>query len=263
MSAVVADLHVHTTRSDGAVAPDELAERAAAAGLEAVAATDHDRLPAWDHPVHHTAGVTVIGGIELRVESPTAGRIDLLGYGVEATPALVDRLETLQADRRDRARRMVDRLEATLDVSLSIDIDTGVGRPHIAAAVSDATELSAQAVFDRYIGDGGPCYVPRTIPSFEEGRRLLAEAATAVVLAHPLRYDDAAAAMELVPSLDGVEVAYPYDDPTDIAALEVTTDADRLETGGSDAHTVADIGRCGLDREGWTAAASHLGVAMD
>lgn len=262
MTDVVADLHVHTTRSDGEVDPDELAAVAADAGLVAVAITDHDRLPPRD-AIRDNEDVAVIPGIELRVEAESAGRVDLLAYGVEATGALADRIDALQANRFDRAAAMVERLEDTLDVNLAIDIRPGIGRPHLAQAVANATDLSPQAVFDRYIGDDCPCYIPRDVPSFRAGRRLLGDAASAVVLAHPLRYDDPKAALGLVEHLDGLEQTYPYGADVDRHPLEQVDTEGLLLTGGSDAHTEAAIGACGLDRSGFEPIAEHLGVAMD
>jgi predicted metal-dependent phosphoesterase TrpH len=95
--AVVADLHVHTTNSDGSLTVDALAGAARRASLSAVAVTDHDRLhPALDAPVSTRDGLTVIHGIELRVEADDQ-RVDLLGYGVEPTAALREAYERVRA----------------------------------------------------------------------------------------------------------------------------------------------------------------------
>src|SRR6056297_2009322 len=84
---VVADLHVHTTRSDGNLAPEAVAGAARRADLAAVAITDHDRLPPFASRSIEQAGVTVIGGIELRVRTDEQF-LDLLGYGVTPTESL-------------------------------------------------------------------------------------------------------------------------------------------------------------------------------
>lgn len=263
MPAVVADLHVHTTRSDGTVSPSRLASVAATAGLEAVAITDHDRLPPFDAPFRQSAGTTVIAGIELRVAANAVGRVDLLGLGVRHTEALASATARLQRERIERARRMVTRLEAALDVTLEVDLDDGVGRPHLARAVADTTDLDYQEVFERYIGEDGPCYEPRSVPTFDRGRRLLADAAAVVVLAHPLRYDDPMLALELVAELDGYEAVYPYDEGVDRRPLSRLTDAGLLTTGGSDAHSADAIGRCGLGREEFAPVARAIGLPMD
>jgi len=236
---LIADLHSHTTNSDGEMTLDDVLTAAKSAGLNAVAVTDHDRLhPGLDTPWEYREGVRLIHGIELRVETPTQ-RVDLLGYGVEPTIALERETERLQADRIQRGREIIDNLERELGVELDIDAEAGLGRPNIARAVADVTDLSVNDVFDRYIGDGGPCFVARDVPSFETGRRLLDEACAVVGLAHPFRYDDPRAALELCEQLDAVERWYPYGEATEVDTerLETAiTEFDLLPTGGSDAH---------------------------
>ena len=115
---VVADLHVHTTASDGRLTLSELPTAARRRGVDVVAVTDHDRLhPGLDAPVTALDGVTVIRGVELQVETES-GRVDLLAYGVEKTPALRTELDRIQTDRVERARHMAARIEARLGVDL-------------------------------------------------------------------------------------------------------------------------------------------------
>jgi predicted metal-dependent phosphoesterase TrpH len=195
---VVADLHVHTTNSDGTLAPDADAVAAAAreAGVGAVAVTDHDRLPPGP-PERQVDGVTVIAGIELRVAVGTdrtdgdPRRLDLLGYFLRKTDPLAAEVERIQTDRIERAREMIDRIEARTGASLDVDLEAGIGRPHVARAIerSDA-DYDYQGAFDHLIGADGPCYVARELTGFERGVDLLAGACGLVALAHPLRYGD-------------------------------------------------------------------------
>lgn len=261
MSTVVADLHVHSSRSDGAVAPAEVPEIARRVGLEAVAITDHDRLPPLEAPVVSRGDVEVVGGIELRVEAGDVGRVDLLGLGVTPTGPLEGEIERIQTDRMRRALAMRDRLADTLDVDLDVPIGPGVGRPHLAAAVAERTDLDVAAVFERYIGEDGPCYVAREVPSFDRGRELLGAACEVVVLAHPLRYDDPEGALERCGELDGFEAEYPYDADVDRTPLERARERPHaVETGGSDAHTADAIGTVGLGRGAYDAVRPHLGT---
>lgn len=253
MEDIYADLHVHTTNSDGELVLEEVPAAAADAGISAVAITDHDRIhPELDAPLVRIDGVDVVRGIELRVEVASLDeRIDLLGYGVTESPELRAELDRLQADRKTRAGRIVELVERELDVTLDVEVHDGTGRPHIARAI-DAhpdTDLSYQDAFDQLIGDGGPCFVPREIPSFETGVELLSEACSVVSLAHPYRYDDPEAVLELADRLDAVECRYPYSNP-DVDCdpdLDVRTVEryDLLVTGGSDAHG-KDLGQAGL-----------------
>jgi predicted metal-dependent phosphoesterase TrpH len=260
VSDLVADLHVHTVVSDGQLTLDAVPDRARAAGLDAVAVTDHDRLnPDLPAPVVERDGVTVVHGVELRVATDRE-RIDLLGYGVERTDALVAELDRLQRDRVARARRIVDCVEDRLGVALDLDVDPGVGRPHIARAVEQsAAPHDYQDAFDDLIGDDGPCYVARDVPGFERGAALLEEACALVSLAHPYRYDDPAAALSLAADrLDAVERRYPYGRSVDQTEADAAIErAGLLATGGSDAHD-RTLGRAGLDRRAWRAVADRL-----
>lgn len=262
MSGPVADLHVHTTVSDGQLTLPRIPAAAREAGVEAVAVTDHDRYhPGFDAPVERRDGVTLIRGIELRAEAPSE-RVDLLGYGLEPTPELTAEVERIQRDRVDRGRRIIENVEATLGVDLGLEPREGLGRPHIARAIADSdADYGYEAAFDELIGDDGPCFVARDVPDFEAGRELLSEACSVVGLAHPLRYDDPEAVLALTADLDAVELYYPYDrplDPDDPAGLNrdpverAVAEHDLLATGGTDAHDfelgLAGPGRNDYDR---------------
>ncbi|WP_340102218.1 PHP domain-containing protein [Salinibaculum salinum] len=256
---VVADLHVHTTNSDGALTLETIPDAAREVGVEVVAVTDHDRLhPDLQTPVAVVSGVTVVHGIELRVRSP-AGEVDLLGYGARRTDALTAEIDRLQENRIERARRIVDCVEDRLGVSLDVAFEPGVGRPHIARAIAESeADYEYDDAFADLIGDDCPCFVGREIPDFETGRDLLADACGLVGLAHPLRYDDPAAALALTESLDAVERWYPYGREVDLRPVERAIERhDLVPTGGSDAHEET-LGLAGLDSEAYQHFRSHV-----
>ncbi len=244
---VVADLHVHTRNSDGALTLETLPAAAEAAGLRAVAVTDHDRLhPELPTPVTTLDGVTVVHGIELRVEAG-GRRVDLLGYGARRTSALVSLIEELQSDRIDRGRKVIERVEDRLGTELPIEPRPGLGRPHIAEAIASVSAYSYGEAFEELIGDDGPCYVPRDIPTFDEGIDVLREACGLVSLAHPYRYADPDTALKLCSDLDAVERFYPYDREVDLSAIDRAIERyELLVTGGSDAHDER-LGAAGLE----------------
>jgi predicted metal-dependent phosphoesterase TrpH len=251
---VVADLHVHTTNSDGQLETEGIPAAATNAGVSVVAITDHDRLnPDLETPVAHIDGVTIVHGIELRVEAESE-RVDLLGYGVTPTDALCTELERLQADRIERANAIVECIEDRTGRTLDFDPRRGVGRPHIARAIEESDiNYDYQGAFDHLIGDDGPCYVPRQIPSFEQGLELLQEACGLVSLAHPLRYDNPESALSLTAALDGVEYHYEYDHEADLRPVErAIRKYDLIITGGSDAHDQT-LGRTGLNQKEYRA----------
>lgn len=255
---VVADLHVHTTNSDGVLTLETLPAAAEAAGVLAVAVTDHDRLhPDLSAPIVDVGGLTVVHGIECRVKTDDL-HVDLLGYGVRRTPAIQSLTERLQTDRVERGRRIIARVEERLGTELPIEPREGLGRPHIADAIASVSAYDYQGAFDELIGDGGPCYVPREVPSFTEGVDVLTDACGLVSLAHPFRYDDPHAALELCSELDAVERYYPYGFEIDTRAIERAIDRyDLLVTGGSDAHGTT-IGAAGLDRADYRAVRASL-----
>ncbi|GAA0206010.1 PHP domain-containing protein [Halobaculum roseum] len=261
---VVADLHAHTTVSDGTFTLDTLVSTAREADLDAVAVTDHDRIhPDLDAPVVDRDGVTVVRGIELRVELPDGERVDLLGYGVDDDPDLRAECDRLQRDRRERGRRIIERVEEHLGVDLDVEARAGLGRPHIARAIDESdAAYDYEDAFAHLIGDDGPCFVPRAVTPVERGVDLLGDACAVVGLAHPFRYDDPAAALDLLVEydLDAVERFYPYadaveDDPDAVESL--AREHDLLLTGGSDAHG-KELAVDGLDARRWVAVRERL-----
>ena len=246
---VVADLHVHTTNSDGSLTLATIPEAAKQAGIKAVAVTDHDRVhPDLDRPLTKRDGIEIVHGIELGVTTG-AIRVDLLGYGVQWSERLQELLEKVQANRVKRARRIVACVEDELGIELALDVEPGIHRTHIAHAIdrSDAPYDYRRAK-DEVIGDGCPCHVSRIVPGFNHARRVLSEACALVGLAHPLRYGDPEGALALTAELDAVELAYPYDRAVDVTLVEAAIDNHGLvPTGGSDAHDDR-LGRAGVDR---------------
>lgn len=260
---VVADLHMHTTVSDGTLTLDAVPAAARAAGVEAVAVTDHDRYhPGLNEPVSTRDGIEVVRGIELRAEAATQ-RVDLLGYGLQETTALRRECERLQQDRIDRGERMVAAVEEATGVSLDVTVESGFSRPELARAIADSdAPYDERGAFRELIGSDCPCYVARDVPSVERAVELLDEACAVVGLAHPFRYDEPDRALDLVVTheLDAVERFYSYDrtrqpDPAPIDRL--VADHDLLPIGGSDAHDET-LGRAGLDRDQWNAVRSRL-----
>ncbi len=249
--SVFADLHVHTINSDGSMELSDVPEAARSADVSVVAITDHDRLhPELPTPVSVMDGVTVVHGIELRVEAPDGQRLDLLGYGVYPTPELAEELERLQTDRKERGQTIIDCVEDRLGIELGLESREGLGRPHIARAIESHpdVEYDFSGAFEELIGAGGPCYVARDVPTFERGVKLLSDASGLVGLAHPYRYDDPTSALALTSELDAVERYYAYGYDVDTRPLErAIADHNLVPTGGSDAHDDA-LGKAGLSK---------------
>jgi predicted metal-dependent phosphoesterase TrpH len=188
-----ADLHVHTTHSDGACSPCEVVIAADRVGLAAVAITDHDTVSAIEvaRAEADRLGIELIGGVELTAELD--GReIHILGHFVrEDDPRLVSTTTALRGARADRLRAMVDQL-ATL--GLTVDVQAlrraypraTLGRKHLAEWLTRTRQTSNQReAFDRYLADGGPVNVPKPRLGSAQAIDLIRGAGGVAALAHP------------------------------------------------------------------------------
>jgi predicted metal-dependent phosphoesterase TrpH len=140
--AVAADLHAHSTVSDGTDSPAELVAAASAAGLGALAITDHDSTAGWAEAAESARrhGIALIPGIELSTREQFTS-VHVLGYLVDPeNPAHVAETARIRAERLHRAESMVTRIAADYaldwdDVVAQTSPGTTVGRPHIADAL--------------------------------------------------------------------------------------------------------------------------------
>jgi predicted metal-dependent phosphoesterase TrpH len=188
-----ADLHVHTTHSDGVCSPCEVVVAAARVGLTALAITDHDTVSALAvaRPEAARVGVELIGGVELTCVFE--GReFHLLGYFIrDDDHALLEAMAALRASRGQRAEMMAARLRT---MGLSIDLHTlhrafpraNLGRRHLADYLARTHQVaSPREAFARYLADGGPANVEK--PRLDTGRAiaLIRGAGGSAALAHP------------------------------------------------------------------------------
>jgi len=242
------DLHMHTTSSDGSLAPAELVAAARQHGLDVIAVTDHDTLDGVA-PAIEAAGTTVrvLPGVELGALDEGYG-LHLLAYGFDAADAgLRTRLDSLAATREERMRAMLERLDAQgIHIAwqeVARHARRAVGRPHLAAALVDAGYARDRAdAFNRLIGNASPSYVPSSRLRVEEAAAMVAEAGGAVALAHPLLYRHPLGLEALLPRLraarvGGLEVYHTDHDAAGTAYLaRLAAEHGFWYSGGSDFH---------------------------
>ena len=259
-----ADLHTHTTHSDGALSPYELITKAKNAGLSIISITDHDSVSALEEAVEfgRESGVEVIAGMELST-SFNDQEIHILGYFVDyRSKTLLDALAVFRGRRRKRAERIVDKLNRMniplrLESVLANATGDSIGRPHIAnALVSGGHAESYHQAFSKYIGDGKPAYEKKEEYSIEDTVRLIAEAGGLSFLAHPGRSMNEALLFQLIKAgLDGIEVIHPSHSPDLVRYYRgIVDEYCLLESGGSDFHGGAKgdetlFGRIGIPVE--------------
>lgn len=203
------DLHLHTTASDGQLAPRELVARAHRAGIRVMSVTDHDTVGgiAEARAAAEALGMTFVAGIEITAVERERD-IHVLGYFFD--PEHRELAEFLVASRADRVRRVREIAERLAAMGVPIHVDdlirraeqrpgTSLARPQIADALVAAGHVATkQEAFDRYIANDGPAYVARRGATPEEVVALIRRAGGIASLAHPALVRNAD---ELIPRL--------------------------------------------------------------
>ncbi|MCG7407614.1 PHP domain-containing protein [Paenibacillus sp. ACRRX] len=247
-----ADLHSHTTASDGMELPRDNVRLAHRAGLEALAVTDHDTVAGIAEAMAEAnkLGIHLVPGVE--ISTVEAGvDIHVLGYYVnDRDPVLLERLSGLRRTRDRRNVMMTDKLtelgipitmeEVVAELGRPLADGETVGRPHIAdALVRRGVVQDMREAFDKYLGARGAAYVnpPRIRP--HEAADWIRDAGGAVVLAHPVLYGSDELVERIVYEMkpDGIEVWHSDHDEQDVQRY--TALAQRFNcimTAGSDFH---------------------------
>ena len=242
----LADLHIHSSYSDGVYSPRELAAMAMAAGITVLALTDHDTLKGLPEmkEAAASAGIGFIPGVEFSARWENR-QVHILGYGIDQQNALLlERLADVRNARRNRLEKIIKRLhEMGMDVDVPVPEEghRAVGRPHIARAlVAQGYVQTVQEAFDLYIGEGKPAYQPQTKMTPPEAVALIHQAGGLAVQAHPDEIGDCKLAWQLLDTLpyDGLEIYHPSAKEKDTLAVWLRTAIERnlLVTGGSDFH---------------------------
>ncbi len=243
------DLHIHTTESDGTCTPAEVVRLAKAAGLRAIAVTDHDTAAGYPEAAAEgeRLAVEVVPGIEISTE--LRGPVHILGYFIDPhAPALEPVLEWVIRDRDERNRKMAAHMAAD---GLPIDYEAmrerfgaAIGRPHFAELLVElGLARDVKDAFDRYVEKGRPYYERRHFLTLEQSIRCIRDSGGLAVLAHPFQYRlDESGLRELIETargfgLAGMECRYSgYDEQQTAYLLSLAAEYGLHPTGGSDFH---------------------------
>jgi predicted metal-dependent phosphoesterase TrpH len=247
------DLHTHSLRSDGALAPTELVKRAAARGVTIQALSDHDTLSGIAEAVAEgdRLGVRIIPATELNTESEW-GDVHVLAYFVDPSDApFEERMKWLRENRGRRIELMVENLnQLGYPVSLTrvqeIAQGGSLGRPHLAQALFEAGHVTSyDSAFDTLISKESPAYVSRVGLAPLEAVELVRNHGGVPALAHP---GTVLGLEELLPQLvsaglGGIECYYGSHSPARTTeCLRLAARYSLIPTGGSDFHGRGDHG---------------------
>lgn len=275
-----ADLHIHTTASDGVYSPSKVVLRAKEKGVDLLAITDHDCISGIEEAKQcaKSMSIHVLSGVEIGTGDNSETHV--LGYGVNTHDAALSAyLQKMRDDRRERAAKICGKLsELGMPICLpaaSLDGSKALGRPQIARAMLEKGYVSSvQEAFERYLGRDCPAYVPRGRIETVDAIHFLRDIGAVPVLAHPcqIRMADDALMYQFSEWLDaglaGVEIYHPSMNQADrIRWMSIAQKHRLLITGGSDFHAPgdkhADIGdmiplweNCSEDAE-WLLKAVH------
>ena len=234
------DLHAHSTASDGSRSPTAVVSAAKAAGLAAIALTDHDTMDGVAEALGAAdeIGLRVVPGVELSAIEEDR-EVHLLGLHIQRQSAIEDSLRAFREHRHERAMQIVAKLNE-LGVSVSFDDvlaragDAAIGRPHLARVlIEGGWARDSRDAFDRYLGAGRPAYVPKHRLSVGDAIALVHAGGGLAVLAHP----GTEGRRDVIARFDGLEVRHPGHSAEDIKRLGALTEFFRLvPSGGSDWH---------------------------
>ncbi len=252
-----ADLHTHTTASDGMQSPAENVRLAKAAGLSAVAITDHDTVAGVAEAMleGERLGIAVVPGVEVSTVA-NGTDIHILGYYTNNDDVKwLTRLASLRGVRDQRNEMIVNKLRE-LGIALTMDeviaaahgesamesqkaADASIGRPHIAAAlIRKGIVSNMKEAFDRYLKTGAAAYVnpPRLNPF--EAIDWIREAGGTSVIAHPGLYGNDSLVEEIIRyGVQGIEVLHSDHGPEEERRYaELAASYHLIATGGSDFH---------------------------
>ncbi len=264
-----ADLHTHTTCSDGTLSPSALVSLAQSRGISTLSITDHDSVQAYSElTTDDQEGMRIVPGIELSSTYKDT-EIHMLGYNINTQhKELSDWCDKCKAHRVQRFYGIIDKLKG-LGVALDIDeIPNNPGRLHIAQLlVQQGFVNSFQKAFKKFLADGKPAHVPKLRLATPEAIQLIVSAGGTAVLAHPGHGFSAHWVDTFIEAgMRGIECIHPmHRDRTTSTLLTFASMKGLVSTGGSDFHGSRNydrenIGTFVMDEDMLTTALQEFGM---
>lgn len=240
-----ADLHCHSTCSDGSETPEELVAHAVKIGLKGLAITDHDNTDAYSMALPHAikSGLKLLTGVEFSTNH-LGHSVHILGYAFIPGHPSIEGLCKLHRTRRKNRNCEILRMLANKGMVLTEEevqskSNKTTGRPHIAQAMVERGYVSSiNEAFNKWIGDGKPCFVRGETVSTEVTIEIIHKARGLAVIAHPHLIDNPSLIDQLTRlSFDGIECYYArFSHMQEKKWLDIASMKGWIATGGSDFH---------------------------
>lgn len=240
-----ADLHCHTTCSDGSLTPKEIIAHAKAVGLSGLSITDHDTVAAYEEalPAAEQVGLKLGIGIEFSSQEGDLS-VHILGYNFILYHPEILRLCAEHRDRRLERNRLI--LQKLKERKMPLDeafLHEGfvVGRAHIAMKmVENGYVKTISEAFQRFLGDGKPCFAAGRSISTDETLRVIHAAKGKAFIAHPHHLPSGSRLRKLLDKpFDGIECYYSRFFPhQEKQWINLAKERNLLISGGSDYHGV-------------------------
>lgn len=241
-----ADLHTHTTASDGTLSSVDLLTLAKSKGLKTLSITDHDTIKGYLGGKEKAAelGIDLIPGVEITALW-NQKEVHLLAYDFEEDNEAFVRM--LSRQKKARILRMESIVKELQKQGLDIDIDEvraesgrgNIGRPHAATVLIQKGYVASVAeAFIRYLSTEKLTSVQTEYTTIEEVVKLTHQAGGVLSLAHPGPLYSQKEIDELLSlGLDGIECIHPgHNFNVQRTFTEMAKSRNLLITGGSDFH---------------------------
>lgn len=268
------DLHTHSNASDGTDSPAELVEKAAAAGLDGIALTDHDTTSGWEEATTAAKkqGLALVYGAEFST-SFSGITTHILGYLFDPKDQRINRLFTqVKEDRVHRLQEITNRVNQVYPITweqvlAQVNGEAAVGRPHLAdALISQGYFVDRNQVFAQVLNTDSPFYVRYQAPEPAVVCETIRSAGGVAVLAHPRaksrqrRFLSSKDIAQLVDAgLWGIEVNHPEQMPADREEVAlIAQELGLVITGSSDYHGQGKNNRLGQYTTPWSTVQSLL-----
>ncbi|MGL5648675.1 MAG: PHP domain-containing protein [Clostridium sp.] len=245
-----ADLHIHSSYSDGKLTPEEIIKIAIDKGVKYISITDHDSIDSQYIIKEGKKDIEIISGIELSTEIDDL-EIHMLGYFIDYTNEnLISKINEIKEERIKRAKKICKKLEKInikLDVEKLLLENPTIGRAHIAnEIVTMGYEENFKAAFNKYLVKGKQAYEQGRKLTYKEAIKLIKSSGGIPIIAHPGKIYRSMDIEKIIKELkcyglEGVEVYHPSHSKEQINFLyNICKKYKLMITGGSDFHNIIE-----------------------